>query len=149
MQKADHQDDPKQILGAIEERRVAFAPDNPFRTPSWRWECADFAQRTAGPCRPRTEGRWIRLAFRFHQVLLKYHREEAFDRLLKWRPELVFAYELWANTQSMARDIVEACILSGQTTDQIAINFAFIGKASTPMPNCFTTSGTSCGTAAT
>ena len=65
MQKADHQDDPKQILGAIEERRVAFAPDNPFRTPSWRWECADFAQRTAGPCRlgPRDVGSAWRFGF--------------------------------------------------------------------------------------
>jgi hypothetical protein len=125
MQKADHQDDPKQILGAIEERRVAFAPDNPFRTPSWRWECARFRAENGWTVPPRTEGRWIRRAFRFHQVLLKYHREEAFDRLLKWRPELVFAYELWANTQSMARDIVEACILSGQTTDQIARKLCF------------------------
>jgi hypothetical protein len=110
---------------SIEERRVAFAPDNPFRTPSWRWECARFRAENGWTVPPRTEGRWIRRAFRFHQVLLKYHREEAFDRLLKWRPELVFAYELWANTQSMARDIVEACILSGQTTDQIARKLCF------------------------
>ncbi len=110
---------------SIEERRVAFAPDNPFRTPSWRWECARFRAENGWTVPPRTEGRWIRRAFRFHQVLLKYDREEAFDRLLKWRPELVFAYELWANTQSMARDIVEACILSGQTTDQIARKLCF------------------------
>ena len=47
---------------SIEERRVAFAPDNPFRTPSWRWECDRFGDND-WTVPPRTEGRWIRRAF--------------------------------------------------------------------------------------
>jgi hypothetical protein len=98
---------------------VEFAPENPMRPPNWRWQRARYLAERGLEIPARTEGPWIRRAFRFHQVVLKYGPQEALERIVKWRPELLFAYQLWT-TQQMARDIVEACILSGQTSLQIA-----------------------------
>jgi hypothetical protein len=109
----------------MEALTIEFSPDNPCRPPCWRWHYARYRAENGLGIPPRDEGPWVRRAFRFHQVLLKYDRPDAVDRLLAWRPELVFAYELWCNTNSLARDVVEACILSGQTSAQIARKLCF------------------------
>jgi hypothetical protein len=118
---------PRRQRGASHEAGwiVDFSPDNPFRVPDWRWQRAGYLASHGLEIPGRAEGPWIRRAFRLHQVMLRYGRDQGLERILKWRPELLFAYQLWTNTQQLARDIVEACILSGQSPAEIARKLCF------------------------
>lgn len=99
---------------------IEFWPNNPWRTPCWRWLLARYRAVHGLGAPSWREGRWARLAFQMNQALLRDNSEDALCRLVAWNPGMVFAYELWSNTGSMAKDIVEAFILGGATSEQIA-----------------------------
>ena len=102
------------------EPTMAFWPQNPFRAPCWRWLLA--RHRAKHGLRPPAwrEGQWARLAFQMNQALLQDDSPETLCRLVEWNLAMTFAYQLWSDTRSMTKEIVEAFILAGATSDEIA-----------------------------
>ncbi len=55
-----------------------------------------------------------------NEALLRDNSPDALYRLVDWNLAMVAAYQLWSNSGSMAKAIVEAFILAGATSDEIS-----------------------------
>jgi hypothetical protein len=99
--------------------------DNPRRAPNWRWLRAVQID-TGGPRATRAvDGEagfaWIRRASRMKRRYEKAgNRPDALYRLIQYDRDMFWAHSMWLDEKSPMRWAIEACVLAGMTSQQIA-----------------------------
>lgn len=99
--------------------------DNPRRAPNWRWLRAvqiDGGGPRASRAVDGEEGfAWIRRASRMKRRYEKAgNRPDALYRLIQYDRDLFWAHSMWLDERSPMRWAIEACVLAGMTSQQIA-----------------------------
>jgi hypothetical protein len=119
-----------------------FAPDNPHRPPSWRWERAGLAAGAGPPLSRSRDDPWVHQGCRFRRLLRNCNDDYLIDSLYLQHPALFRAHQLWElrsedTSLRLTAHEIEARVLAGCPAETIAARMGISAEVVTAYESLF------------
>ncbi len=116
---------------------VRFTPFHPFRDPNWRYEKSRNCLLKHGrPTWHLGKDPW-KDQFRFLKKLVRCRNDYDRSRLMRESPAHYFAFELYCDSESGLRAVVEARLLAGETFSSIGARLGLTGSVIETYAQCY------------